>query len=833
MDLMNLAARLTLDMKDYEDAIGKAGKSAQSFSKNFGGAIGKVGGAIKTVAKVGAVAIGAGATAVGFLTKQAVDGYAQYEQLSGGVKKLFGDAADDVMKFANEAYKTSGMSANQYMEQATGFAASLINSLGGDTKEAAHLADVAMQAMSDNVNTFGTDMGSVQYAFQGFAKQNYTMLDNLKLGYGGTKTEMERLIADAAAAKDAQEKLGLSVDGTSMSFDNIVKAIQVVQYEQGIAGTTAKEAATTIEGAFNMTKAAWENLVAGLANPDADLGALMDNLIVSIVGDKKGEGLLNQLLPAVERALQGIGQFVQKAAPIISQYLPGLMSAILPGLLSAATSLVIGLAKALPSLVAIVIQQIPSIIAQIKNAVIEAAPALIEGGKQLMQSIYNGLTQEFPQIQPVLDGLGKIFETAFDAIGKVVDFFKEHFETIKTVVVAVGGAIAAVGIVGAIAGIAGAISTVVGAIGGLISALSMIKSFAGLVSVITTLAGGPLVLIPALIGAIVAAVIYLWNTSETFRKFVLGLWAKIQEIVAGAVEVFKNLGTAFGLIWQDIVNTATSVWETLKSVVSAGVTAVKDVVTKVINAVKSFFSAAWNGIVRIITTAWNIIKSKVSSAVSAVKNTISNAFNAARNTVSSIMESVKTVISNAWNTAKTTVTNAVNGIKNGIKNGLSTVKSTVSDIFGSIKDKIKEKMDAAKEAVSNAIEKIKSKFKFKWSLPKLKLPHITITGSWSLKPPFSFPHFSVDWYRKAMDDAFVLDGATIFGSAGGKLLGGGEAGREIVIGEEKALDLISKASGNQELLTRVNYLIRLLEYYLPKRTSPTSKELDRMLGALL
>lgn len=172
---MNLAARLTLDMRDYEDAIGKAGKSAQSFSKNFGGAIGKVGGAIKTVAKVGAAAIGAGAAAVALLTKQSVSAYAEYEQLSGGVKKLFGDAADEVMKFANEAYKTSGMSANQYMEQVTGFSAALINSLGGDTKKAAEQADVAMRAMSDNVNTFGTDMASVQYAFQGFAKQNYTI----------------------------------------------------------------------------------------------------------------------------------------------------------------------------------------------------------------------------------------------------------------------------------------------------------------------------------------------------------------------------------------------------------------------------------------------------------------------------------------------------------------------------------------------------------------------------------------------------------------------------------------------------------------------------------
>lgn len=175
MDLMNLAARLTLDMKDYEDGLGKADQSAQSFSKKFGGAIGKVGGAIKTVAKVGAVAIGAGATAVGFLTKQSVSAYAEYEQLAGGVKKLFGDASDDVMKFASEAYKTSGMSANQYMEQVTSFSAALINSLGGDTKKAAQQADVAMRAISDNVNTFGTDMGSVQMAFQGFAKQNYTI----------------------------------------------------------------------------------------------------------------------------------------------------------------------------------------------------------------------------------------------------------------------------------------------------------------------------------------------------------------------------------------------------------------------------------------------------------------------------------------------------------------------------------------------------------------------------------------------------------------------------------------------------------------------------------
>ena len=182
MDWMTLVAKLTLDKSEYESGLKDAEKSATASGGRLSGGIKKLAGGVGTAMKVVGAGIAAGSAAVGVLTKKSVDAYAEYEQLAGGVKKLFGNASDDVMRFASEAYKTSGMSANQYMEQATGFAASLINSLGGNTKEAAKLADVAMQAMSDNVNTFGTDMGSVQYAFQGFAKANYTMLDNLKLG---------------------------------------------------------------------------------------------------------------------------------------------------------------------------------------------------------------------------------------------------------------------------------------------------------------------------------------------------------------------------------------------------------------------------------------------------------------------------------------------------------------------------------------------------------------------------------------------------------------------------------------------------------------------------
>ena len=300
--------------------------------------ISEIGGKIKsglaTAAKVGAVAVTAASAAVASLAKTSIEGFAEYEQLVGGVETLFKQSSDTVMGYAKNAYKTAGLSANDYMNTVTSFSASLLQSLGGDTKAAAKYADMAITDMSDNANKLGTDMSLIQNAYQGFAKQNYTMLDNLKLGYGGTKEEMQRLLEDA-------EKLsGIKYDISS--YADIVDAIHVVQTEMGITGTTAKEASTTIQGSVSSMKSAWKNLVVGISDDTQDFDQLVDDFVESV-----GTAADN-ILPRVEKALDGVASLVEKLAPKIVQKLPALVRKILPGIVSAASDVINSLMDALP-----------------------------------------------------------------------------------------------------------------------------------------------------------------------------------------------------------------------------------------------------------------------------------------------------------------------------------------------------------------------------------------------------------------------------------------------------------------------------------------------------
>ena len=363
---------------------------------------GKLSGALGGALKVGGAAIAAGvataSAAVVSFGKEAVASYASYEQLVGGVEKLYGTAADKVQKFADEAYKTSGMSANAYMETATSFSAALIGSLNGDVNKAADMTDVAMRAMSDNVNVFGSDMASVQNAFQGFAKGNYTMLDNLKLGYGGTKTEMERLIKDANTYR---KSIGESADLSINSFADIVQAIQSVQEQQNIAGTTNKEAMSTIEGSATATKAAWDNLITSIGRGEG-INESFNALLSSLFGEKEGEGLLNQIIPRIETVMQGIGDFILQAAPIISEKIPPIIQSIVPSLLQGATTLISALAQGLLAALPTLIPIASDILMTIVEGLVNNLPTILSTGVELVMTLVSGISESLPTLIPAM-----------------------------------------------------------------------------------------------------------------------------------------------------------------------------------------------------------------------------------------------------------------------------------------------------------------------------------------------------------------------------------------------------------------------------------------------
>lgn len=377
------------DTSKLNSGLNKVKNNLSAIAKKASGAAYR---GLKKVAGISFKAIvggmGAAATAIGGLVAKSVSAYANYEQQIGGVETLLGakgaksvkeyakltgksvgkvkgeykkltESQNLVVKNANDAYKTAGLSANDYMETVTSFSASLLQSTGNDTMKAAKLANTAVSDMSDNANKMGTDMGSIQWAYQGFAKQNYTMLDNLKLGYGGTKSEMQRLVKDAA-------KLDKSVKANSLSYGNIVKAIHAVQKETGIYGTTQKEAEHTISGSLNSLKAAWGNLMPALIQGGDSFNQCVDNLVDSAAIFAKN------IKPAIIKALSGIGKLIEKVSPIIEKEFPKLVDELLPPLLKAATSLVKGLIVALPNIIKVIVKELPNIAKQLGAAITEA-----------------------------------------------------------------------------------------------------------------------------------------------------------------------------------------------------------------------------------------------------------------------------------------------------------------------------------------------------------------------------------------------------------------------------------------------------------------------------
>ena len=358
--------------QELDNLTNNAEKSSSKLSK--------FGSVMKGIGKGVLVATGAVATASVGLIKQVSSNYGALQQSIGGIETLFGKSANKVIENANNAFTTAGISANDYMQQVTSFSASLLQALGGDTEKACDTADMAIRDMADNANKMGTSMEMIQNAYQGFSKQNYTMLDNLKLGYGGTKTEMERLL------KDAQKITGIKYDISNLN--DVYQAIHVIQGELGITGTTALEAGETIEGSFNSLSASWQNFLAGLGNPDADMKQLVDNLAKGI------NGAIQNVIPVINNMVQVL--------PVVMDSLIGAVESMLPTLINTFTELIVkvidAIVKLLPQFIPLAIQCILTV----TQALLENLPLLVDAGIQLILGLAKGISDALPQLLPII-----------------------------------------------------------------------------------------------------------------------------------------------------------------------------------------------------------------------------------------------------------------------------------------------------------------------------------------------------------------------------------------------------------------------------------------------
>lgn len=606
MNLLDLMVRIGVDdqASDKVDGIGS-----------------DIGSKLATAAKAGVAAVGAAVTAIGGMALKATS---DYEQLSGGVAKLYG-SGQTLIAFAQEqgravsevrdeydslnpavalmsqnaanAWRTAGMSANQYMSQATSFSAALINSLGGDTVKAAEMSDVAMRAMSDNVNTFGSNAEDVQNAIQGISKQNYTMLDNLKLGYGGTKEEMQRLIDDANKWGAANgEASNLSID----SFADCVQAIQQVQEAQGIAGTTAREGATTIEGSVTEVKAAWENLLAGFGSQDADFGALTDNLVTAL-GDAAGN-----ILPAVSRIASSIANELPQAmsglkdklAPVLSEALAGAWDVARQGLSD-------GFGVQLPDVDA----------SQFQDAVQGAADA----------------------VGQLADGLG---EAAPAIMGVVAAYVA--WKAVTTATAIAQGALNAV------------------------------------------MSANPATLVVMLIAGLVTALVTLWMTNEGFRDAVTGAWNAIVSVVSGVVAAIVGFFTVtlpagIQALVGFFAQLPGQIWGFLVSVVLGVASWAAQMAGSAAQAGLQFLANVGNALASLPSRVWTFLSNALSNAANFASGMASKASQAARDFGSALVNGLTSIPGKVAEIGK----QIIDGLVGGIKNGVGAVTGAIKDVADS------------------------------------------------------------------------------------------------------------------------------------------------------
>lgn len=597
MDIFNLYAKLSLNTDDYEKGVEKAKGGASSLMDVFSGTLlgNVVSDGLRTVAN-GITEIGKTAANMAVsIGKASLDSYADYEQLVGGVETLYKDSAGIIENYAKDAYKNVGLSANDYMETSTSFAAALVSSLGGDTNKAAEMANTAISDMSDNANKMGTNMQSIQDAYNGFAKQNYTMLDNLKIGYGGTQAEMKRLIKEAAAMTDTQKELGVTVDSNSMSYANIVQAIHVVQANMGIMGTTSKEAATTIQGSTASMKSAWENLLTGIADPEQDFQALVDNLVDSVI--TAGNNIIPRIKEIVPTLIDGLSELVTQLAPYVSGVIMELEPTIEEGL----QALFGGLSSVASELQPIV----ADVFSFFGDAIISWLTSAIESSDfSFLLDIFNNVKTAIENIANIIDSFKNNANAAWDAISakiqEVVAYVQPYVETAMQVIGQV------------VTQVITDLTPVIQSIGeAFIAAWNLVQTVWAWAS--------------AFFQAIFQAIVVIFTPfAPIISGFFQGAWIIIQSIWNVAVSFFQTvfdlITGVFSTIDAVLSGDFQSAWESIQGIFEGVFGFFSTVGQNAVEGIKGGISAVWGGLVSFVQGLWDGIKSIFVINASDVKN---------------------------------------------------------------------------------------------------------------------------------------------------------------------------------------------------------------------
>lgn len=756
MNVFDLSARIGLDSSDYDRGLNQAESGFMKVANGIKSGIG-------TIAKVTAAGFTAAAAGVAAISKQAVESYADYEQLVGGVETLFKDSADKVQEYANEAFRTAGLSANEYMETVTGFSASLLQSLEGDTEKAAEKSNQALIDMSDNANKMGSDMEMIKNAYSGFAKANYTMLDNLKLGYGGTKQEMERLLADA------EKFSGIHYDISS--YADIIDAIHVIQTEMGITGTTAKEAATTISGSIGMMKSSWQNLITGVADDSQDFDKLIDNFVDSV------DTVAGNIMPRVEQALNGVGKLVEKLVPNIIERIPEILTSTLPTLTSAVTKLMSTLGNTItanadtlllsavnllddvfhkiaesPSigdglneLVETLSNRIPQIFGYLTSIGIKIAEKIADGVVENTDAILNGISRVFSDI---IDSIGVIapvlIDTGFQILMKIGEGIIEHVpDLIETAIVTLEDFAAYLADNASVM-----LPKLVKLVGDIAKMLTDPEAIGRLVDVgidiIMTLTDAIIQAIPTLVNAlpeiiqnIVTAITdnlpkLLDAGWDIIKALTEALFANLPLIIDAGGQIIDSLGTglvqALMQLWEkkeEIYNTIAELIieayhfavdaasENIRKMGVALVKAISKIAPVLLKYIKKAKKLGIEFVMNIITgfnNKINALKKAVTELTTAIKNKFDEIVKKAKEWGQNLIQKITDGIKNKINAAKQAMQDITTAIKNKFAEAINKAIDWGKSLIQKIVDGIKAKIQAIKDAVSEVKKAITEKF---------------------------------------------------------------------------------------------------------------------------